>query len=220
MYGVGARLRAAKVLLVTALELPAPLPELVRAGVGMVAIRDEEHSDQELARELAALRCSVPPGRILLGVCDRTGAGDAADFVQHRACLGEEGGGSPPLGKLVGSACGTQKAFDAALAHPAIGYICLGPAPAPGLIRHAAARAPQADAAAKVWFACGGVDQGNLAALAALGARRIAVGDALTQAGDPVAAAAALSAALRQVWAADPAMEGFALRSSAVAVGR
>ena len=61
------------------------------------------------------------------------------------------------------------------------------------LIRHAATAA-----ASSTWFAIGGIDASNLAEVIDAGARRAVVVRAITQASDPVAAAARLSSMLDQ----------------------
>ena len=82
-------------------------------------------------------------------------------------------------------------------------YFCTGPcwptptkpgrhAPGLPLVRYAASLAP-----ARPWFAIGGIDAGNLDQVLEAGARRIVVVRALTEAGDPGAAASALAARLR-----------------------
>jgi thiamine-phosphate pyrophosphorylase len=213
-------------MLTTGLELPAALPELVAAGVQMVAIADQDSSDEELSRALSTLRRSVPPGRVLLGVCDRPGVLDAADFL-HLTAFPGSGAAWPisagvvasgairatesrpveaplPLGTLLGCTCESQAEFDAALVRTDLDYLCLGPVTALDLIRHACQRAPQSTAGAKVWFAAGGVNQANSGQLVRLGVRRLAVSQAITEANDPLAAASGLSEVLRAAWESDP----------------
>ena len=88
----------------------------------------------------------------------------------------------------------------AAAAAEATDYFCVGPCwptptkpgrPAPGLGLLAAATA-----AAKPWFAIGGIDAERLPAVLAAGADRVVVVRAITAADDPRAAAAALRAAI------------------------
>jgi thiamine-phosphate pyrophosphorylase len=61
-------------------------------------------------------------------------------------------------------------------------------------VEYAALLAPDG---ARPWFAIGGIDAGNLEEVLAAGARRVVVVRALTEAGDPHAAAAELSGMLR-----------------------
>jgi thiamine-phosphate pyrophosphorylase len=204
LHGIGTRLRATKLMLTTSLRLPAPLPELVAAGVRMVAIADKNCADEELSQALHTLRRSVPPGRVLIGVCDRPGVVDAADFLHQTAFPGSEARVSLPIGTLLGCGCATPAELDAALSRPDLDYLCLGPASDLDLIRYACQRAPQSVAGAKVWFAAGGVNQGNAGELVGLGVRRIAVSRAITMANDPLAAAAGLSEVLREAGRSDP----------------
>jgi thiamine-phosphate pyrophosphorylase len=92
---------------------------------------------------------------------------------------------------------------------PAVDYIGVGPVyatptkpgrPATGLelVRHAAAHA------ARPWFAIGGIDATNAAAVLAAGARRIAVVRAIADAADPEGAARALRALLDEHPLDDP----------------
>ena len=67
------------------------------------------------------------------------------------------------------------------------------------LVRHAAS------VASKPWFAIGGIDPGNVAEVAAAGARRIAVVRAIRDAADPAEAARSLRSALEQEAAVGPA---------------
>ncbi|WP_345711453.1 thiamine phosphate synthase, partial [Kineococcus glutinatus] len=86
-----------------------------------------------------------------------------------------------------------------------VDYFCAGPVWAtptkPGraavgtdLVRRAAAVA-----GATPWFAIGGVDLASLEEVLEAGARRVVVVRAITQAGDPGAAAAAFARRLREV---------------------
>jgi thiamine-phosphate pyrophosphorylase len=92
---------------------------------------------------------------------------------------------------------------------PAVDYIGVGPVyatptkpgrPATGLelVRHAAAHA------ARPWFAIGGIDATNAAAVLAAGARRVAVVRAIADAADPEGAARALRALLDEHPLDDP----------------
>jgi thiamine-phosphate pyrophosphorylase len=63
------------------------------------------------------------------------------------------------------------------------------------LLRHAAGLNTS-----RPWFAIGGIDEATLEEVLATGARRVVVVRALTEAADPGAAAASLSARLRAAW--------------------
>jgi thiamine-phosphate pyrophosphorylase len=104
---------------------------------------------------------------------------------------------------LVGRSTHAEAELDEAAAAAGVDYFCAGPTwptptkpgrPAPGLplLRHAAALRT-----ARPWFAIGGIDETTLAEVLAAGARRVVVVRALTEATDPGAAAASLSARLR-----------------------
>ncbi len=103
--------------------------------------------------------------------------------------------------RLVGLSTHSPAQIEAAAAEPEVDYIGVGPVhatptkpgrPAVGLalVRYAAAHATTP------FFAIGGIDGENAAAVRAAGARRIAVVRALTEAGDPERAARALRVAL------------------------
>jgi thiamine-phosphate pyrophosphorylase len=104
-------------------------------------------------------------------------------------------------GRLVGLSTHSPAQIEAANAEPGVDYIGVGPVhatptkpgrPAVGLelVRYAAAHA------AMPFFAIGGIDAGNAAAVHAAGAERIAVVRAVTDAEDPKAAARALRSAI------------------------
>jgi thiamine-phosphate pyrophosphorylase len=99
--------------------------------------------------------------------------------------------------RLVGLSTHSPAQIDAAGAQPEIDYIGVGPVHAtptkPGrpalgleLVRYAASHAPLP------FFAIGGIDTSNAAAVRAAGAERIAVVRALTEADDPERAARSL----------------------------
>ncbi len=114
---------------------------------------------------------------------------DDAAVPQARALIGPD--------RILGLSTHSPAQVDAAAGEPEIDYIGVGPVhatptkpgrPAVGLdlVRYAAAHA------ATPFFAIGGIDAGNLAAVRGAGATRIAVVRAITDAPDPEAAARAL----------------------------
>jgi thiamine-phosphate pyrophosphorylase len=106
---------------------------------------------------------------------------------------------------LVGRSTHDEEQVRAAALESGVDYFCVGPTwptptkpgrPAPGL--------PLLRLAAKVasprpWFAIGGIEAGNLDEVLEAGARRVVVVRALTEAGDPHAAAADLARRLAAV---------------------
>ena len=176
-------------------------------GVDVVQLRDK---GIEALEELAALRVLADACRRhgrLLAVNDRADVAHAAGAdVLHlgqgdlpvpaaRALLGD--------GVLIGRSCHAEPEVAAAAVQPGADYFCTGPVwptptkpgrPAPGLdlVWYAAALGTD-----RPWFAIGGIDQGNVHAVLAAGARRIVVVRAITEAPDPYAAARDLAATVR-----------------------
>ena len=179
-------------------DLASFLEAALRGGVDIVQIRDKELPDAELlprleeARELTR-RLGVP-----LVVNDRPDLAVLceADYVH----VGQDDlpvSAVRTFGLLVGHSTHAPEEIDRADAD----YIGVGPVYATptkegrpavglGLIRYAAAHARQP------WFAIGGIDETNVAAVVAAGATRIAVVRAIGDASDLEVAAATLSAAL------------------------
>ncbi|HEY2205598.1 MAG TPA: thiamine phosphate synthase [Pseudonocardia sp.] len=182
-------------------------------GVDILQLRDKSDSGAplEARQELAALE-------VLAEACARHGAllavNDRADValavgadVLHlgqddlpvpvaRRIVGDE----PVIGRSTHASAETA----AAAREPGVDYFCVGPCwptptkpgrPAPGLdlIREVAATGTE-----RPWFAIGGIDRPDrLEEVLAAGARRIVVVRAVTEAGDPTAAARALADRLR-----------------------
>jgi thiamine-phosphate pyrophosphorylase len=200
------RLRRARLYLVIESE-PAErvLPAALEGGVDVVQLREKSAADELVVEAGRRLRALCDEHDVLLIVNDRPELALAcgADGVH----LGQD---DEPLESarelvgpdlLIGISTHSPEQIDAALSSPA-DYLGVGPVYAtptkPGrepvgleLVRHAAHHA-----GAKPWFAIGGVDSGNAAAVAAAGASRIAVVRALRDAGDPRAAATALRMAV------------------------
>jgi thiamine-phosphate pyrophosphorylase len=178
------------------------LAPALAGGVDVVQLRDKEAGDDELLEAAATARRLCDDAGALLVLNDRPDLVAAAradgchvgqddmDVAAARALAGPQA--------LVGRS--THAPADIAAAGDA-DYIGVGPVyatptkpgrPAVGLelVRHAAAHAPVP------FFAIGGIDSANVAAVVAAGARRIAVVRAIAGAADPRAAAAALRAAI------------------------
>lgn len=181
------------------------LNRALRGGVDIVQLRIKDGTDDEIVA--AGRRCAaVCAGHgALLIINDRpdlavaAGAGgvhvgqDDTPIDEARAIVGPD--------RIVGLSTHSPAQVDAAAQQPEADYIGVGPVhvtptkpgrPAVGLelVRYAAAHA------ATPFFAIGGIDATNAAAVKAAGARRIAVVRALTEAADPERAAGALRAAV------------------------
>ena len=158
------------------------LAAAIRGGVDVVQLRDKALADEQMATAAREFRAAADAGGALFVLNDRP------DLVA--ACAAD--------GVHVGQDDATPAAADA---DPDVDYLAVGPVHAtptkPG--RPAAGLEYVAYAAGHVaspWFAIGGLDASNAAAVAERGARRIVVVRAITEADDPEAAARALRAAL------------------------
>jgi thiamine-phosphate pyrophosphorylase len=179
-------------------DLAEFLAAAVRGGVGLVQLRDKQLPDPELVPVLHEARQVTKRLGVPLVVNDRPdlAALVEADYVH----VGQDDlpvDAARQFGVPVGLSTHTPEEIDAAEAD----YIGVGPVyatptkegrPAAGLelVRYAAAKARQP------WFAIGGIDETNVAAVVAAGARRIAVVRAIGDAPDPEAAATLLARAL------------------------
>ena len=104
---------------------------------------------------------------------------------------------------LIGRSSHSPAQADAAAAEPGVDYFCAGPvwttptkpgrpATGLGLLSHVARLVP-----ARPWFAIGGISLGRLDEVIAAGASRVVVVRAITEAGDPAAAADLFARRLR-----------------------
>ena len=227
--GLEARLRLARLYLCTdAREQQGDLAEFLAAafagGVDIVQIRQKEMSPEA---ELAALEVARAAAARHQGiVCVNDSAELAGEFHADMLHLGQTDGDAKPARArlhrwaLLGRSTHDADQAAAAIADRCVDYFCVGPVYATStkpdyppvglaLVRAAAQAAPVADIASKPWFAIGGIDEHNLDDVLGAGARRICVVRAITQAGDPEAAARRLKERLRAAWSADPAMEAY-----------
>ncbi|HEX3688412.1 MAG TPA: thiamine phosphate synthase [Solirubrobacteraceae bacterium] len=196
-------LNAARLYLVCAEQTTAFLEQALRGGVNIVQLRLKDAGDEAIvatARRFAEI-CHAHGVPLILNdrpdLVQATGADgvhvgqDDTPVAQARALVGPD--------HIVGLSTHSPAQIDAAGAEPEIDYIGVGPVhatptkpgrPAVGLdlVRYAAAHA------ATPFFAIGGIDAGNVAAVRAAGATRIAVVRAVTDARDPEAAARVLRA--------------------------
>jgi thiamine-phosphate pyrophosphorylase len=104
---------------------------------------------------------------------------------------------------VIGRSTHSPGQFDAANTEPGVDYLCAGPtwptptkpgrpAAGPQLLQHATRATGD-----RPWFAIGGIDLARLDEVIALGARRIVVVRAITEAEDPAAAARTIADRLR-----------------------
>jgi thiamine-phosphate pyrophosphorylase len=194
-------LHAARLYLVCGEETDAFLERVLRGGVDIVQLRLKDTSDDTIvatARRYGAV-CRAHDVPLILNDRPDLVAAASADGVhvgqddmlvaQARGLVGPD--------RIVGLSTHSPAQVDGAAAQPEVDYIGVGPVhatptkpgrPAVGLdlVRYAAAHA------ATPFFAIGGIDAGNVAAVRAAGATRIAVVRAITEAPDPEAAARAL----------------------------
>jgi thiamine-phosphate pyrophosphorylase len=196
----GPSLAASRLYLITPArpDLPRFLESAVRGGVDVVQVREKELPDGELLARLQTAREITRKLGVPLVVNDRA---DLA--VLCEADLVHVGQDDLPVAAArgFGLAVGLSTHAPAEIDRADADYIGVGPVhatptkqgrPAVGLdlVRYAARNAQQP------WFAIGGIDASNAAAVVAAGARRIAVVRAIGDAEDPERAAAELRAAL------------------------
>jgi thiamine-phosphate pyrophosphorylase len=194
-------LRVARLYLVCGAQTDSFLDQALRGGVDIVQLRLKDAGDDTIvatARRYAAachahgvpLILNDRPDLVEAAGADGVHVGqDDTPVAEARARVGPD--------RIVGLSTHSPAQVDAAAAEPEIDYIGVGPVhatptkpgrPAVGLdlVRYAAAHA------ATPFFAIGGIDAGNVAAVRAAGATRIAVVRAITDAPDPETAARAL----------------------------
>lgn len=162
------------------------------AALGLDAITEAARATQGLTAYFGrpVRAASLSPDLFVL-------ADDEADPARTRKIVGEW--------TMIGRRCNSPAETEAALAHPDVDFLLVGPGLP--LIRHAAEKAPQHDPKSKPWFAVGGITIESLPAVIRGGAMRAAVGGAITRASNPEAAAMQLKDILREAWNADERME-------------
>jgi thiamine-phosphate pyrophosphorylase len=183
------------------------VPDLSAAGVGLIQLREKDMEAGDLLRVGGPVADACRDAGVSFVVNDRPDVALALDAGVH---LGQN---DVPVavarrilgGAIIGVSTHSRGEIDDALAAiEPIDYIAVGPVyetptkpgrPAVGLelVRYAAQHAMLP------WFAIGGIDSTNIAGVIDAGARRIVVVRAITEAPDPVAAAAELSAQLDHV---------------------
>jgi thiamine-phosphate pyrophosphorylase len=189
-------------------DLPRFLNAVLGAGVDIVQLRQKGLEAAQELRLLETFRAATERHGALFAVNDRADVAYAcgADVLHlgqddlpastAREILG--------AGPVIGLSTHTEQQAAAAAAPPAGDYFCVGPtwptptkpgrpAPGLGLISYVAGLA-----AARPWFAIGGIDAARLGDVLAAGARRVVVVRAITEAEDPAAAAGRLAARLAE----------------------
>jgi thiamine-phosphate pyrophosphorylase len=188
-------------------DLAGFLDRALSGGVDIVQLR---HKGLEAGTELRYLE-------IFRRACDRHGALLAVNDRADVACA--SGADVLHLGQddlpaavarqicgpdvVIGLSSHDEQQAAAAAARPEADYFCTGPVwPTPTKPGRAAPGLPLVRFAAglgvsRPWFAIGGIGLGNLGQVLDAGARRVVVVRAITEAGDPAAAAAALAGRLR-----------------------
>jgi thiamine-phosphate pyrophosphorylase len=179
-------------------DLAGFLEAAVRGGVDLVQIREKSLPDRALLQVLQKAREVTRRLGVPLVVNDRPDLAvlAEADYVH----VGQDDlpvAAARQLGLRVGQSTHSPDELDRTEAdYAGVGPVYATPTkkgrPAVGLelVRHAA------DHARVPWFAIGGIDASNVAAVVAAGAERIAVVRAIGDAPDPERAAAALRATL------------------------
>ena len=195
------RIAGARLYLVCDARPRGFLDAALAGGVDLLQLRDKALGDDELVAAAREFRAAADAAGALFIVNDRPdlvapcgadgvhlGQDDGA-VADARAAVGPD--------RIVGRSTHAPEQGAAADADPDVDYLAVGPVHAtptkPG--RPAAGLEYVAWAAAHVgtpWFAIGGLDAGNVGAVAAQGATRIVVVRAITEAADPEAAARAL----------------------------
>jgi len=192
-------------------DLAGFLDRALGGGVGIVQLRHKGLEAGAELRYLETFRRACDKHGALLAVNDRAdvayaagadvlhlGQDDLPAAVARQIC-------GPDI--VIGLSSHDEQQAAAAATRPEADYYCTGPVwptptkpgrPAPGLplVRFAAGLG-DGQGGGRPWFAIGGIDLGNLGQVLDAGARRVVVVRAITEADDPAAAAAGLSARLR-----------------------
>ncbi len=197
-------------------DLGAFLDAVLAGGVDIVQLREKGLEAGEELALLSVFADACARHGALLAVNDRADVALAAGAdVLH---LGQDDLPVPVArqilgpGPLIGRSSHSPAQACAAASEQGVDYFCAGPVwttptkpgrPATGLslVSHVAASAaapagPPA-AAARPWFAIGGISLSRLDSVLAAGATRVVVVRAITEADDPGAAAAAFASRLR-----------------------
>ncbi|MEU6751817.1 thiamine phosphate synthase [Spirillospora sp. NPDC046719] len=181
-------------------DLPAFLDAVLGNGVDIVQLRQKGLEARQEMAYLEVFRAACERHGALLAVNDRADVARAVGAdVLH---LGQDDLPVPAAREIVGGdvligrSTHSDEQASAASAEPGVDYFCAGPvwptptkpgrhAPGAKLLEYVAAQRQP-----RPWFAIGGIDLGNLGEVLDAGAERVVVVRAITEAGDPGAAAA------------------------------
>lgn len=174
------------------------VPELASAGVDLIQLREKDMSDDDVRRAATSVLAACKEASVPFILNDRPDL--AAEIGADGVHVGQDDAPVPAARRAVGGIVGLsthsrQQIIAAEPLRP--DYIAVGPVfatptkpgrPAVGLdlLGFAAEHSPVP------WFAIGGIDLTNITQVVEAGARRVVVVRAITEAADPVAAAAAL----------------------------
>jgi thiamine-phosphate pyrophosphorylase len=206
------RLSAARLYFVcdarpAALGLEALLGEALANGADMIQLRDKGLGDDELLEAARVFRAAADAQDALFLLNDRPDLvarceADGAHVGQDDTAPSDARTLLPP-DALLGLSTHSREQIEAAqeLGDEAPDYISVGPIwETPTKRGRPGVGLELIDTAARIarlpWFAIGGIDPASVRAVVEAGATRIAVVRAITEAGDPEAAARALRAAL------------------------
>ena len=182
-------------------DLAGFLDAVLGAGVDIVQLRQKGLEALDELAFLEVFRRMCDKHGALLAVNDRADVARAAGAdVLHLGQRDLPVGTAREIvgpGPVIGRSSHAPAQVDDVAVQAGVDYFCAGPVwetptkpgrPAAGLdvVRHAASLAT-----ARPWFAIGGIGLDNLDQVLEAGARRVVVVRAITQAGDPAAAAAA-----------------------------
>lgn len=226
LKGILTRLKLAKLMLITddraeAGDFDEFADAALAGGVDLVQLRDDKAKRRALRSALETLRTIAFRYQGLVAVYDDLDL--AHDFGADVLHLPDRGPAAKKAKRylhryaIIGRSCHSEADIDAALADDDVAYLSVGPVfdgftffghtPGLELVRYAARLAPPSDPKAKPWFAVGGITIGNVDEVLDAGARRVAVGRAITAAPDAGEAARVLKDRLRDAWNDDPGME-------------
>lgn len=188
------RLRLARLALVVPPGREETIPGLAASGANLVVLSRGERPARDASCVFQRIRREVTGMRTLLAVDSLdVGRWAGADLV-YLGSTRPGGAFAPHPHALMGRFATPE---DLATPGP-FSFAFVGPAG--DAVRRAAAGYPPWAAASPVWFAAGGVTPGNIDAVLAAGARRVAASSSVFDAADPEAACRALATSLATAW--------------------